>query len=226
MGTCKNPSVAGCNLLRPTPRDVSVTSTPATRHSLILRLRNRDDADAWHDFVNIYEPVIYRVAIQRQMQHADAMELVQRVLLAVARAIERFQPDSGRAKFRTWLHRITHNEFCREYHAARKHTASGDSAVQMMLNELPARLCATEDRASDDFTVEYRRAIFRWAAERVRQQVKPTTWQAFWRTSVDNISVEDVARETGLSVGAVYVARSRVMARLQKQATLYEEPTS
>lgn len=202
-----------------------MNDNPQTRHSLILRLRNREDVDAWREFVSIYEPVIYRVAIGRGMQHADALELVQRVLLAVTRAVDRFQPDRRRAKFRTWLFRITHNEFCKEFASAKKHRASGDSAVQVMLEQLPGVAANLNGETSNDFSIEFRRAVFRWAANKVEPRVKASTWQAFWRTSVDGLSVEAAAKELGLSVGAIYIARSRVMARLQKCVRKYDAQT-
>jgi RNA polymerase sigma-70 factor (ECF subfamily) len=187
---------------------------PKTRNSLILRLRNREDVDSWREFAAIYQPVIYRVARHRGMQDADAHELVQRVLLAVARAVDRFQPDKSRAKFRTWLYRITHNEFCKELENCRKYAAAGDSAVRELLERVP-------EATADEFSMEYRRSVFRWAADRVRPDVKPTTWEAFWRTSVSQESTEDVAKELGISTGAVYIARSRVMARLQREAAKF-----
>jgi len=153
------------------------------------------------------------------MQHADALELVQRVLLAVARAVDRFQPDSKRARFRTWLYKITHNEFCKEWTASKKLAASGDSEVRAAMHLLPAP-------QEDDFSIEYERAVFRYAADIVRPKVKPSTWKAFWRTAVDGVTPEEVAKETGLSVGAIYIARSRVMARLQKQAAAYQAATN
>ncbi|MEM7313299.1 MAG: sigma-70 family RNA polymerase sigma factor [Planctomycetota bacterium] len=189
---------------------------PKTRNSLILRLRNREDVDSWREFVAIYQPVVFRVAKSRGLQDADAQELVQRVLMAVARAVDRFQPDTQRARFRTWLYRITHNEFCKELASAKKHKASGDSAVRELLENLP-------QESDDEFSIEYRRSVFRWAADRVRPKVKPSTWLAFWRTSVLGQSSESVADDLGLSTGAVYVARSRVMARLQREATKFED---
>lgn len=197
-----------------------VPLAPKTRNSLILRLRNRDDAESWQEFVAIYEPVIYRVAQRRGMQHADALELVQRVLLAVSRAVDRFQPDSQRARFRTWLYQITHNEFCKEYKVTHRLRGSGDTQVQVLLDQLPA------DSGEDDFSIEYHRSVFRWAADRVKCQVKPSTWAAFWRTSVDGERVDAVAEDLGLSIGAIYIARSRVMARLQRESRTFEEPTS
>lgn len=197
-----------------------MTTAPPTRHSLILRLRDREDAQAWQEFADIYEPVIYRVATARGMQHADALELVQRVLMAVARAVDRFQPDQKRAKFRTWLYTITHNEFCRQFASSKKQPAAGNSAIRELVNSLPAKSLPTDQ---DDFSIEYRRAVFRWAAEIVKQQVKPSTWEAFWRTKIDDEPTDVVAADLGLSIGAVYIARSRVMARLEKQAAEYEE---
>ena len=189
---------------------------PKTRNSLILRLRDREDVDSWREFVAIYQPVIYRVARKRGLQDADAHELVQRVLVVVARAVDRFQPNAERAKFRTWLYRITHNEFCKQIKNARMHTASGDSAVRELLEQLP-------QHADDEFSIEYRRSVFRWAADRVRPTVKPLTWQVFWRTNVASESIEDVAKDLGLTTGAIYVARSRVMARLQREAAKFED---
>src|SRR5262249_61134789 len=61
----------------------------------------------------------------------------------------------------------------------------------------------------------YRGRLSRWAAEEVRSEFAPKTWPAFWRPGVDGRSPGDVAAELGLSVGAVYIARSRVLARLR-----------
>ena len=74
----------------------------------------------------------------------------------------------------------------------------------------------------DELRMSHRRELFRWAADRVMSRVTPTTWQAFWLTSVEEQPAEDVAHTLGLSVGAVYIARSRVLSRLRSEVREWE----
>jgi RNA polymerase sigma-70 factor (ECF subfamily) len=76
---------------------------------------------------------------------------------------------------------------------------------------------------SSVFDLEYRREVFHWAAERARDQVIPTTWQAFWMTSIEQRSIADVSEELAMSVGAVHIARSRVLGRLPRLVQEFEQ---
>jgi RNA polymerase sigma-70 factor (ECF subfamily) len=186
---------------------------PETRESLIARLPDHTDHTAWHEFVELYEPLIYGIGRRHGLQRADAADLVQEVLVAVANSIQKFQPDSQRGQFRSWLFRVARNQSLLQLRKLKHHVAgTGDSDVSHMLSNH-----AANDPAETEFNAAFRRRAFRWAARRVRENVKPTTWDAFSRTAISGESVKQVAREMNIEVGAVYLARSRVMARLRRE---------
>jgi RNA polymerase sigma factor (sigma-70 family) len=187
---------------------------PTTRPSLVLRLRDRDDEAAWAEFAQMYGPLIYRVAIQKGLQDADARDLCQDVFQAVASAIERWDPNPAKGRFRAWLFRIVRNILVNFFAARRRHPqGSGRTSIQEMLDAQPD--CDCEDESQ--FTEEYKRRAFQWAADRVKGEFTETTWQAFWATGVENCPIAEVAENLGISAGAVYVARSRVLARLRQR---------
>ncbi len=187
--------------------------TPETRPSLILRLRDPQDEQAWSEFLDIYEPLIERLGRRKGLQNADVRELVQDVLVSVASAIERWEPSPERGSFRGWLATITRNLTINLLkREARYPRGSGDSNFQQLLEQQPDPNCGTTAL----FDIEYRRRMFQWAADCVQSEFQASTWSAFWLTCVEGRSVAVAAEELGLSRGAVYVARSRVMSRLKE----------
>lgn len=194
--------------------------TPETRETLIRRLPNAADVEAWEVFVEIYEPLLFRLARGRGMQPADADDFVQEVLAAVVRNIERWVARKDRGSFRAWLFRIAFNLGV-NFVTRPKHQrlGSGDSQIARMLEELPA----VSVDSSLLFLKEYRRELFRWAAERVREQVSQRQWMAYWLTSVEERSVSEVAAEYGMSVGSIYIARSRITKRIRELIREHEE---
>jgi RNA polymerase sigma factor (sigma-70 family) len=185
---------------------------PATRCSLIVKLRDPADTTAWSEFVAIYEPLIYRLARRKGLQDADAQDLCQEVFRSVAAAVERWDPVRG--SFRGWLSRIARNLLINFVTRRRfQFCGSGATSIQNLLEAQPS----ADPSATALFEAEYRRQVFQWAAQEVRGEFAPTTWQAFWQTAVDDRSPAEVATELRLTVGAVYVARSRVLARLKRR---------
>jgi RNA polymerase sigma factor (sigma-70 family) len=191
-----------------------MSSTPETRASLLLRLKDPGDERAWTEFLEIYQPVIYRLIRRRGFQDADAGELTQEVLVAVAGAIDRFDPARDQGTFRGWLYRITRNLMINllDQRKRRPQPAGGSDMLRLLEQQ-----SAPDPDRSALFDAEYRGELFRWAAERIRGEFRESTWQAFWLSCVKGQAIRDVAAQLQLSPGAVYVARSRVMARLKQK---------
>jgi RNA polymerase sigma factor (sigma-70 family) len=187
--------------------------SPNTRPSLLIRLRDPRDQQAWGEFLEIYTPLIHRLARQAGLQIADADDLSQDVFRAVSGAIGRWDPDPGRGSFRGWLFRIARNTIVNLLDARRRHpNGVGDTDAQRMLEQLPA----PGSDATALFDEEYRRGLFQWAVERIRNEFRESTWKAFWLTAVEGRKAQEVAESLGMTAGAVYVYRNRVVARLRK----------
>jgi RNA polymerase sigma factor (sigma-70 family) len=186
--------------------------SPATRCSLMVRLRDPADTAAWREFVALYEPLVYRLARRKGLQDADAQDLCQDVFSTLARSIDRWDPTRG--SFRGWLSTITRNLLINFLSRGKNlPRGSGSTSMQDLLDAQPA----DDPSATAVFESEYRRRMFQWVADQVRDEFAPLTWQAFWQTAVEGRATKEVADATGLSVGALYVARSRVLSRLKRR---------
>jgi len=192
---------------------------PDTRLSLIVRLRGEPDAAAWAEFVRLYRPVVVRLARRRGLQDADADDLAQQVLLAVALAVQRWDPDPARGRFRAWLRRIAENCALNALTRRPPDRAGGGTAELERLAELPV----PDGEDTLELRQEYRRQVFAWAADAVRVEFQAATWQAFWLTAVVGLDAETAGRQLGKNPGAVYTARCRVMKRLREKVAEWDE---
>ena len=199
-----------------------MTLTPTTRASLLFRLRDSQDFEAWVEFVSLYEPVAYRLLRRHGLQDADAREVMQELFMVVSKSIDRWDPAKERGSFRGWLRRVARNLVINWLkQRERSVIATGGSDLQGMLDLLPDN----SGRETVEFDEELRRALFQRAAEQVRGEVQPATWQAFWETGVVGTSPADAAKKLGMEVGAIRVAKCRVLARLQVAVNEMEKTT-
>jgi RNA polymerase sigma-70 factor (ECF subfamily) len=188
---------------------------PLTRVTLLARIRDGQDVVAWREFVQLYGPVVYRFARNRGLQDADAADLMQDVLRSVARNAHRMEYDPKKGTFRGWLYTVTRNKIYNFLSSQRNRPrGSGDSDAQERLEAAPAR---EEDGPDVEWEKEYQRRLTARAMERVRDEFQPATWDAFWQTAVEGIAAADVGAGLKMSPGAVYVAKSRVLARLRDE---------
>ncbi|TWU65373.1 MULTISPECIES: RNA polymerase sigma factor [Crateriforma] len=203
---------------------VSMTESPETRHSLLVRLKDHDDQQAWTEFYEIYEPLIYRLARVCGLQDADAREVVQTVCLSVSRSIGQFRHAGRTGCFRAWLRQVTRNQTINQLKQCSRHPGLGDGPEAVQWDQLQHDAAPPDQVVGAKFDREHRRQVFCWAAEKIQPRFSPVNWQAFWRTCVDGESIASVAEALNLSPSQVHVARCRIIARIREVVTQHTAP--
>jgi RNA polymerase sigma-70 factor (ECF subfamily) len=178
--------------------------TPA---SLLERLRQPAEQHAWARFVDLYTPLLYYWARRTGCPEPDAADLVQEVFLVLIRRLPAFTYDHHKS-FRGWLRAITLNKWRDRRRRAGLPLEPGDPT----LAELPG-----PDGVDSFGEAEYRHYLVGRALELMRAEFQRTTWQACWESVVSGRPAAEVAAELGMSVDAVYAAKSRVLRRLRQE---------
>jgi RNA polymerase sigma-70 factor (ECF subfamily) len=186
-----------------------------TSVSLLERLRLRPDDASWGRLVDLYTPLIHHWLRGRLVPAADADDLGQEVLVVLMRELPRFEHSGRPGAFRSWLRTITVHRV-RDFWRSRGYRpeATGDSAFLDRLNELEEPGSGLS-RLWDE---EHDRHVVRRLLELIRSDFQPTTWQAFEGVMLMGEAPAAVAARLGVSVNAVLLAKSRVLARLRREA--------
>jgi RNA polymerase sigma-70 factor (ECF subfamily) len=201
-----------------TYHDGSSPGRDGTRPSLLLRLRDPADDEAWRVFVDTYTPLVYGYCRRRGLQPNDVADVTQDVMTEVCRSIPEFSYRPERGRFRDWLATVTRSQllkFLRRDQRAGKGTGGPDA------DDLIRQLAAPE--ADTLWDEAFRARVLEVALKRIRPEFEESTWRAFERTWIDGQDPARVSAEVGLSVGAVYVAKSRVLKRLREEVAALAE---
>jgi RNA polymerase sigma-70 factor (ECF subfamily) len=186
-----------------------------TSLSLLMKLRQQGDQEAWNRLVKLYAPPLKQWLRGFEVQEADADDLVQDVLAVVVKELPNFQCAEHAGAFRAWLRQVLVNRV-RNFWRSRQHRplATGASSVQERLKQL-------EDDASQLSQIwdeQHDREILGRLLEQIRPRFQPKTWDAFRRQMFGGQRADQVAAELGMPLSSVYVARSRVLAALRREA--------
>jgi RNA polymerase sigma-70 factor (ECF subfamily) len=191
---------------------MSDTPTGPTRVSLLGRLADAADQEAWGEFDRRYRPKVLTWCQQWGLQEDDAEEVLQRVMLRLLEKMRDFVYDPG-GSFRAWLRTLARHalsELDRE--EARQGRGRGDSAIARLLERQEAH-ADLEARLGEQFDLD----ALEEARCRVQRRVEPTTWECYVGTAEEGQPGLEVSRRTGLPVDQVYVAKSRVLRLLQEE---------
>jgi RNA polymerase sigma factor (sigma-70 family) len=186
----------------------SILDPRVTKPSLLLRIRDAGDSASWNEFADIYGPIIRSYCRRRGLQPTDADDVVQEILVQVARSIGTFEYDPGRGRFRDWLGTVTRNKITRFFESkGREGSAIG--------NDKSAQLEASAE--DPEWSANLHARILEVALVRIRVDFEPSTWDAFERIWCVGLPAPEVARTLAMTIDAVYAAKSRVLRRLREE---------
>ena len=178
-----------------------------TSVSLLERLREPAQHEAsWARFVQLYTPLLFHWARKLGLSAEDAADLVQEVLTLLVQKLPEFRYDAHKS-FRGWLRTVTLNKW-RDFRRLRRLPVAAAGGV-------------VEAEAADNAVAfeeaEYRQHIVKQALQLMQTEFEPTTWKACWEYMIADRPAQEVAQELGLTVNAVYLAKSRVLSRLREE---------
>jgi RNA polymerase sigma-70 factor (ECF subfamily) len=184
-----------------------------TRQSLLLRARDGDEG-AWKDFADLYRPLIVGWLRHQGVPSDEADDLVQDILVVVVQSLPSFSHSGHAGAFRSWLRTITRNRACDFWRGRARRVQPGGSEADDVLRELED----PDSALNRQWDEEHDRYVLRCLLDLMAEEFEPATMSAFRRVALEGADSTAVAHELGLSVGAVYAAKSRVLRRLREEA--------
>jgi RNA polymerase sigma-70 factor, ECF subfamily len=177
-----------------------------TSLSLLERLKQPAAQESWARFVNLYTPLLFYWARRLGLQETDAADLVQDVFTALVKKLPDFEYKPNQS-FRGWLRKVLYNKWRKQKPEPGRPSmgAAGLSGV------------ADPEPAADIGEAEFQQQLSVRALQLIQAEFQPATWKACWETVVRGRPAAEVAGELGMSVNAVYLAKSRVLRRLRQE---------
>jgi RNA polymerase sigma-70 factor (ECF subfamily) len=191
-----------------------------TSHSLLDRLRDHHhhhqrDAEAWQRWLTVYEPWLRGWLRRHRLQPADTDDLLQNILVVVNQKLPGFVHNGRPGAFRAWLRTILVNQVRSFLRSRRQQQHHQDQAV-----ESPDWLDLLADSSSDlsrQWDLEHDQQLVRRLLAIVQPEFQPRTWEVFRLLVLEDRPAAEVAQFCGMELNAVYVAKSRVLARLRQE---------
>ena len=205
-----------------------------TRPSLLARLRNHDDSKSWHrgweEFYLSYHPVLYRHALKHGLSDADAADVVQEIVIGLARSLPQYQYAPARSSFKTWLFRVAHNKVVdqlRKLKRQRRGRVENDgNENREAQTEVADENALTPDRAWD---LTWETNLRRAALDHVKNRVKPMTMRLYLHHVVDGHSVAETVHcfgDSQVAADAVHLAKHRVQKMMDEALARLREGES
>jgi RNA polymerase sigma-70 factor (ECF subfamily) len=187
---------------------------PSTHLSLLAQAQTGSPS-AWAKFVALYQPLLYGWLRRQNVSHDDAQELTQEVLAVVVQELASFDHQGRTGGFRRWLRQITVHRALGFLRARKiRAVAAGGSTIYQQLQQVQC----PDSGISKQWDREFDQHVLRHLLRDMESQFEPTTIAAFRLVTLAGVAPGEAAQRLGITVGAVYSAKSRVMRKLRQEA--------
>lgn len=186
-----------------------------TSITLLDSLRDPENQDGWQRLCLLYQPLLVAWLKKYDVQSCDADDLTQEVLMTVCKSISSFEHSGRPGAFRAWLKSILVNRLRNFWRTRdRKPHSPGGSSIEerlLQLEDPASQLSQLWDQQHDRF-------VMKQLLELTQRHFSDESWELFVRVAIRGESAETVARERGVSLNSVFIAKSRILRRLRTEA--------
>lgn len=190
-----------------------------TRRSLLTRLKNWDDQESWREFFEMYWKLIFSIALRAGLSHAEAEDVVQETVLAVAKKMRKFHYDPAIGSFKGWLLLNVRSRIAEHLRRKTPDTVSAppppaaDSDTSF-LDRIPNPELSEFDALWD---AEWEKHLLETALERVKAKVSAKQYLIFDLFALKQVPIGKITRSLGVNIGQVYLAKHRVSRILKRE---------
>ena len=197
---------------------------PPTRRSLLSRLKDWDQKDAWREFFDTYWRLIYDVARKSGLDDQHAQDAVQETMVSVAAEMPGFRYDPKTGSFKGWLRTITRRRIADQLRKryVRRELDHVDAAMTQIQEEIESARNETP-ALNALWDEQWRTHMMDAAMGRIRQTVRPAHFQLFELTVLKGCPLAEVAKSLGISLPMAYVIRHRIGKQLKREVARLQE---
>jgi RNA polymerase sigma factor (sigma-70 family) len=191
-----------------------------TRHSLLGRLKDWNDQDSWSLFFETYWKLIYTTAIKAGLSDAEAQDVVQETILSVSKSMPRFQFNSEKGSFKSWLLRLTRwriADHLRKRQKEHGHIAPNQTSTSTGTSIMNRFADPAADRMEASWNEQWEMNLMEAALRRVKQKVDPTQYQIFDLHVLRQWPIARVAKALKVGPGKIYLTKHRINHLIKKE---------
>ena len=189
-----------------------------TRSTLLDRVRDQADKQAWNEFATLYRPLLFGYVRSKNVQGEDAEDIVQGILLALLRSLSTFNLDRTRGRFRTWLYQITVNAITDHQRRRSSRKRAEDAAREKQ------PVATLPDEPPPDWNDAVKQRVLDKVLDEIKNDTQETTWYCFEQHLLKGRTGIEVGKEIDMKPNTVCVNAARVLnSRLRERCASYME---